>query len=247
LSEQLEKPADFQPVEDPQEAIRLLKEGAKTMASAMVWSKDQKHVVHTHLTLFSDVDRILYAWSPKGFDPSQFMDQLAQVGSDDCFFSLSLSRANLFFKSRFLGVDGGGIKFSIPAKIYKVQRRKDMRFTIPDGHVIRVDFNDPMLPDRMVSHKILDLSASGLAFLVEDAAEAAQYQTGLILKAMTFTIKSKTISVEGEVRHSRPMGPDSKVKGVKVGVLFKNMRGADNQVIASFVFEESRKFLSRFM
>src|SRR3954465_1911094 len=101
------------------------------MASAMIWTKDQKHLLHSLLTIVNEIEKVMYAWAPKGFDPPKFMDQLAQLGSDECFFSVSLSRANIFFKARYKGFENGGLKFVMPVQLYKVQRRKDMRFNIP--------------------------------------------------------------------------------------------------------------------
>jgi hypothetical protein len=246
LSEKPQKPVDFQPIDDPAEALTLLREAAKTLSAAMIWSKDQAQVVNTHLTLLSEVDKALYAWIPKDVNPAKFMDEVARTGTEDCFFSVSLQRASIFFKARFKGYDEGGLKFALPTQLYKVQRRKDLRFTVPEGHLLKVDFEDPLFPGTMASRRILDLSASGLAFLA-GPDEAPQFATGLILKKVTVTVRGRPILTEAEVKHARPLPDLSPLKGSKVGILFKGMRAADVQHLASYVFEESRKFLSRFM
>ena len=212
----------------------------------MIWTKDQKKVIFSHLSLFSEAEKVLYAWIPKDIDPHQFMDELAQAGTKDCFFSVSLMTANIFFKARFIGSDAGGFRFEIPEKIFKVQRRKDVRFAIPPGHVVRVEFDDPLFPEKRYSKKIIDLSAGGLAFIA-DPSEDLVFQAGMILKNITFSVKNKTFKVEAEVRHKRLLPDNSSTKGLKVGLQFKDLRAGENQLIAQYIFEESRKFYARFI
>jgi hypothetical protein len=241
-----ERPREFLPVEDPAEARKLLKEGSRTLASVMIWSKEQKHVINTQLSVIHEQDRILYASIPAETDPDAFLDQLDALGSRDCFFSVSLTRANVFFKARCMGYDDGGFRFELPTALYKVQRRKDMRLLVPFGRVIRVELQDPTFPDQKLSKKIFDISAGGLSFIVTDS-EQPLFHSGSILKNMFFSIGSRKITVDGEVRHVRAQPVDSANPGFKVGVLFTRISQGDAQWIAAFVFEESRKILANFM
>jgi hypothetical protein len=246
LSEKTEAPRDFEPVENLTEGLGMIREGAKTLASAMIWTKNQEHVINTHVSVFSDAGQCFYCWTPKGFDSRKFIDELKKLGEKECFFSISLLRANVFFKAQFLGVDHAGLQFKLPGKVFKVQRRKDLRLPIPDSFTIKVDFNDPLTPDTRTTKKVLDISASGLAFVI-DADEVPMYPTGLVLKDLTFTVRNKTIKTGAEIRHSRALRPDGRHKGHAVGVLFKDIRPGESQHIAGFVFEESRKYFSRFI
>jgi hypothetical protein len=241
-----EKPREFQPVEDPAEARKLLKEGSRTLASVMIWSKEQKHVLNTQLSVLHEAEKILYVSIPAEIEPDQFMDQLTALGSLDCFFSVSLTRANVFFKAKYLGHDDGGFRFEAPSALYKVQRRKDMRLFIPFGRVVKVELQDPTFPEQKLSKKIFDISAGGLSFVATEA-EAPLFQQGSLLKNMFFSIGSRKITVDGEVRHVRAQAPDSANPGHKIGVLFTRISSGDAQWIAAYVFEESRKIISNFM
>jgi hypothetical protein len=240
------KPREFEPIEDPVEARKLLKEGSRLNASASIWTKEQKLSINTSLSVFDEADQVLYAATPREIDPAWFMDQLVAIGSHDCFFSVSLSRANIFFKARYLGHDAAGFRFRTPDAVFKVQRRKDMRLLIPFGHTVRVEMQDPSFPEQKLSKKIFDISASGLSFIVSDT-EGPVFQTGVILKNIVFSIGSRRIVTDAEVRHAKSQAADSSHPGVKVGVLFKNIRPSDSQWIAAYVFEESRKIMIRFM
>lgn len=212
----------------------------------MIWTKNQEQVVNSHLSLFSDSTKCFYCWTPKGFNPGKFMDELAKSGEEECYFSISLLRANIFFKARYLGFDHAGLQFRLPEKVFKVQRRKDLRFPIPDSLSLKVEFQDPLSPDSRLAKKVIDLSASGVSFLIKDD-EAALYPVGLTLKDFTITVKNRKITLQGEIRNARPTRQDARAKGVIVGVAFKGIRAGDSQHIAGFVFEESRKYFSRFI
>ena len=250
MSENDQAPREFQPVDDPNEALKLVREGAKTLSSAMIWTKNQEHVINTHMAVYSDAAKCFYCWIPKDFDAKQFMSHMSETrkktGEEECFFSVSLLRANIFFKAKFLGLDSAGLQFKIPSKVYKVQRRKDLRFPVPDGLIIRVEFDDPLDPGNRLTKKIIDISASGLAFLVSEE-EAPVYPQGLTLKNVSFTIRNRKITVNAEIRHSRKLRPEGRLKGNAIGILFKEIRPGDSQHVAGFVFEESRKYFSRFI
>lgn len=216
----------------------------------MVWTKNQEHVINTHLSVYSEAGNCFYCWVPKGFDPKKFMHELAEIkskgGDTECFFSISLQRANVFFKTRFLGFDHAGLQFKIPDKVFKVQRRRDLRFPIPDGLSLKVEFDDPLSPDVRSTRKVIDLSASGMAFQVNED-EIPMYPSGFTLQNLSFSVRSKKITVAAEIRHTRKLGSDSRLKGAMVGILFKDIRPGDSQHIAGYVFEESRKYFSRFI
>jgi hypothetical protein len=242
---------EFQLIEDRNEGLRLIREGAKMVASAMIWTKNQTHVIHTHLSLYSDVDRAIFVRLPKEFDLRKFETALAGLGVQDCFFSVSLVSANIFFKSKYRGHEGEEIGFDLPSAVYKVQRRQDLRFTIPDGYLLKATFSDPALPDETVTVRVLDLSAGGLAFLVT-AEQAAWFQSGTTLSQISFSLNKKKIVADGEVRHTGEL-PEIKRRPYptrketwRVGVQFRNLKQADQQTIAAYVFEESRKYFTRF-
>ena len=241
-----ERPREFQPVNDPAEARKLLKEGSRTLASVMIWSKEQKFVIHTQLSVFHEQEKILYASIPAETNPDAFMEQLNTVGSQDCFFSVSLIRANILFRAKCLGYDDGGLRFETPATVFKVQRRKDMRLFVPFGRVIRVEILDPCFPEQKLSKKIFDISAGGLSFIANET-EALLFHAGAMLKGISFGIGSRKLTVDAEVRHLRPQPLDSAQPGHKVGVIFTRISPGDQQWIAAFVFEESRKIMANFL
>lgn len=241
------KPRELVEITNLQEALSTLKQGAKFFSNAMFWTKGQEAVYHSHLSLFSEVDRVFYVSVPaKDFESQSFKDALSKQKSYDLYFSVSLTHANIFFRARYIGYDAGGLKFELPEKIFKVQRRKDVRFTIRDGHLLKIKFKDPIFPETEVEKKAFDISAGGLSIIVSPEEEVL-FQPGLTLKGLRFTIQNRSIECEGEVRHSLPLPKSNRPPGVKVGILFRSIRAGDAQHIATYIFEESRKYYSRFM
>lgn len=238
--------SQFLPVEEEKEAMLLIKEGATHLSPTMVWTKNQEKVITTTLSAFSPSEKTLYVLTPRDQNPALFMDELAKLGERELYFSVSTPRANIFFKAEFAGFDDAGLKFRHPKKVYKVQRRKDFRMRIPDGHVIKLQLTDPLDERATLNKKIYDLSASGLSFIVTEEEEAL-FSEELILQNLTFTVKARTFQTHAEVRHKRAMPEESRHKGYKVGVLFKGLSSLESQFLAQYVFEESRKFFSRYI
>jgi hypothetical protein len=243
LSDADEKLREFEPVKGPAEAKLLLKEAARTTASTILWTKDQKHSINTHITYFNEEDRNISCWIPGGFDPAKFMDDLAKMKSKDCYFSVSLQQANVFFKAEYKGFDKGGMKFFLPEKVFKVQRRKDFRAKIPESAKLMMEFEDPADNESRTSKRIMDLSAGGAAIFVEEGQEDA-YRVRTVLKHVRFELAGRRVSCETEIRHLRRVTGEKK-KGFKIGLLFLGIKAGDAQAIASFVFEESRKHFAR--
>jgi c-di-GMP-binding flagellar brake protein YcgR len=210
----------------------------------MLWTKDQEHTLNSHVGLFSEAMNTLYVAIPKGFDARAFLDELKAKGLKEVFFSVSLTRANIFFKTELNGADRAGLVFAKPERVYKVQRRRDLRFRIPDGMVLPMEHADPLSPASALKRKVIDLSAGGMGFLVSYDDEAV-YAVGLVLKDLHFTIGGRPFTLDAEIRHVQPLPPEGRFPGVKVGVSFRNIRESDSQWIASFVFEQSRRYFTR--
>ena len=229
----------FQAVDDPVEAKTFLKDAAKAVAPLMIWTKDQTHILNTHFLVLSEEEKIFYSAIPSDFDARKFADDLIQKKSADCFFSMSLPTASLFFTAKFLGTSSGGLKFQIPAKIFKVQRRANFRLPIPNGYVVKAEFKDPLFPERSFSKKAIDISVGGLSLAITEA-EAEQFTLGQEIPNVEIFLKTRKFKCTAVVRYTAALPGGG---GGKLGLQFLQINPADAQHIASYVMEESRKFL----
>lgn len=232
--------SEFVPV-SPEEGKSLLKEAIRQICSTVVWTKDQKIVVNTHLGAANELDEKLTVWVPREHE-LRSLDTELRKSPEQCYFSISLTRANILFRSSYQGSDGQALTFQYPQEIFKIQRRKNFRLPIPDGYVVKVEFTDPILPSHRLSRRVHDISAGGLSF-VTPLDEEPLFRAGTKLTATAFKLKGKDIQAECEVRHTREL-KGSKTPSLKVGCEFTQIRPGDSQHIAAYVFEESRKYLT---
>ena len=237
-------PSGFEPITDIKEAEIQIRQAASEFAAATLWSENQQHLINTHISRYDSTERTIFVHTPNDMKPAQFMDDLAQKNVSELYFSISCSRSNVFFKAKFLGCDSHGIQFQFPAKVFKVQRRKDFRFPVPDGRVIKITYPDPLFPENELSKKVVDLSAGGLSFIVDDSEEAL-YSQDLELHHMKFKVNGRDIEADGVVRHVRALPPGGRYKGVKIGIQFLHVKPGDSHHIAAYVFEESRKYFTK--
>jgi hypothetical protein len=231
---------EFLPVKDPADARHLIQEAATTLSAAMVWTTQQREVFHSHLTAYDEKEKKIRVWIPKEVNPAEFAKNMAERHSKQCYFSISLLRANIFFQAEFLGWDRAGMSFREPAKVFKVQRRADVRLPLGESRMLKVIFGDPALEGDVLTKRVLDLSASGMSFVISDKEEAL-FHPGLELKRLSFSLNSRAISCTAEVRSMNVLPIGAKPPGVRVGIRFKTLRAADQQFIAAYVFEETRK------
>lgn len=250
MSKSQEASRNFDKIQSQKETIRYLQEGVRTFASAIIWTKNQDQTITTNLKAFDEKNGFIFVNLPKFFNVDRFQERLSKLGSSECFFSVSLQSANVFFKSPYIETGDHWIKFKIPNDAYKVQRRKNFRFAIPPEYKILLNFPDSTSStDKsvMIKKYILDVSAGGLAFLV-DEEEKEKYSPETIIPEMTFKIRGRSITVNGEIRYLREHPSAKKaVTRYKVGIQFTKINPRDAQEIASYVFDESRKYLTRLL
>ncbi len=243
---QTDKASDFQPVTDSSEARSLLSEGCKTLASVMIWTQEQKHVLNSHLVEINEAERSILVETPREFKLEQFIDDFAKAGSRSCFFSLSLARANVFFKTDYIDSLKRDLRFKLPTTLYKVQRRTNVRFHVPESMTLKVQYQDPLFSELTLSRRVLDLSSGGMAILLEYAEEAI-YKSLPTLKDVSFTLRNRMINCTADIRHMKALPTDSRTPGVKAGIFFNGLKESDKNWIAAYVFEESRRALTKFL
>jgi hypothetical protein len=233
----------FQAIEDKAEADRLFKEALKGTAIATIWTKNNQHVFKSKLNTYTEVE-VFYVKIPKSLDPNALKTDLAKSDSSDCFFNVALTKAHIFFKSAFIGFDSSGLKFKLPDKLFKVQRRNHMRYSFMEHYLPKVQFKDPREPVRFLTKKMLDISGGGLAIQV-NSEEATIFLPGLILNNLTFSLRERVISCDAEVRHVTMLPAFSPLRGKKVGLLFQNLKTYDLDHINNYVLEENRKSFTK--
>ncbi|MEO5970295.1 MAG: PilZ domain-containing protein [Bdellovibrionia bacterium] len=249
MSENTEKPSDLVSVTNYLEIIKYFDEGAKARAGMSVWTNSNEDIATCNIVSLSQTEKMIYTTPLGTADPKKFEEKLKAAG-DRCFLNVKLERATLFFTSKLHASSFTNMQFVLPAKIFKVQRRQKQRFTILPGYVLRVSFRDPL--DLKIEHKekVYDVSSVGLSFLVNNE-DASVFQPGQVLKNLTFTLRGHEFNCAAEIVQCKPFVNNAEnVNGqnqnkIKVGIKFLEID--DAAIIDGYVFEETRKFYTRFM
>lgn len=143
----------------------------------------------------------------------------------------------LGFKAHYKFNDGATSQFTYPSKLLRIQRRKDARLSILSGYDIQVLVDSVLRARARDSYRLLDLSISGLGFLVATQEEADRFYVGLMMKDIRFTLQNQAIHVDAQVKSQVPTGPESRHRGIKIGVQFIRASQADKDQIAKYIFE----------
>jgi hypothetical protein len=229
---------DFTLVEDPDEARGYLSEGSRLSSTVMLWTSGQSHVIKGAFGRYDRADRSFFVTLPKKFKLDGFLNDHRRGSFQECLFNVGLVSAHVFFKAKFIKVDDGGLKFYVPEAIYKVQRRKSLRYCFPTKERLMLEIGDRKRP-------LLDVSAGGLCFFATDQ-EAKFYTAGSVINGCSFKLGDRMIKFDAEIRHAvQTCQLDEKTIGKRVGVQFRKLSAADDQYLAWFVLEETRKLLSK--
>ncbi len=236
----------FELIEKASDSERTLKEAIKSSAPVQIWLKGQESAAQTHLAKVDKDKKRILTPTPPNFDLKKFEKDLTKLGAKRCYFSLLLSSAMILFSTDYQGIEGEGLAFAYPEKIYKVQRRQDLRF-LAAGRTFSMEMEHPEDHARKIETKLFDLSASGLSFLVPYSDETP-FKKGVTVRNISFGIRGKNILVDARVSYTQEYKPAPTSKHrIKVGVEFLGISTGDSSALAAFVFEETRKIFSKFV
>jgi c-di-GMP-binding flagellar brake protein YcgR len=260
-----ERPRDFVLVKSQSAIEKYLAEALDLLASTVIWTQDQVHLIQSYVKGIQLEDLTFSTYLPQTIDPDTFRASLDQQSKtrtnvqNEFLFSLSLLSSNIFFKCVFKEIVNKELHFYFPKQVYKLQRREFVRTPIFDQIKLNVRFKNPELNNPVikplfekkvlptVQKLMLDLSGGGLSFEITDL-ERPFYTKGQIIEDMSFSVKDRSYLLTAEIRHIKKT--ETKKTGVftnKVGCKFTGINQADQDLIVSFVFDESRKFYSQFI
>lgn len=238
---QLQK-EDLERLKDPETVLLLFKEALSLQSSLSLWD------YHNSLQSLQlkEVSSPLFSVTPMG-QASSWLSQLLITPS--YLFNLNLPRASFFFKTNYQESRSEPLPalwFQMPLEVFKVQRRKNVRLQIPENLSLWATFSMDRLPTVSFKRRLLDLSATGCSFLIDWDQGGQYYSPGERLQHFSFQIQGKIFRCEAEVKHAERLSPTPPARG-RVGVAFLKLSEADQHAINLFVFQEMRRYYSKFV
>jgi hypothetical protein len=248
LSEKLSPPVEFEPVtgEKKRESFQ---ECEKFHALTKVWTKGLHASVETFFGMVFEQENAFTVSARGKIEAKSFFDAIKKQESMECILNISLPNSYIFFKAVLKKQTHAELYFEIPEKVFQVQRRLNSRLQVTDLLQFWVEFKAKHLKQKKFKGKILDINEKGIGFFLLQPDLLTSFPVGTRLQDFQFTLKNHKITVEAEVRNIRAFTPTSgsTQPGIRVGVLFINISQSDSDLIAAYVFEEGRKFYSRFL
>jgi len=140
-------------------------------------------------------------------------------------------------------IRGDLVSFPTPARLFKIQRRKDVRFQIPAAYEFTVELDSPDGTVRKrssrVRKRIVDLSESGLSFFILSPREAALFRRGMFLHRCVIRLQSRRIETSLKIRNHLPFDRGKAGAGHKIGTEFEDILPEDRDYVAQFVYSHA--------
>jgi c-di-GMP-binding flagellar brake protein YcgR len=131
----------------------------------------------------------------------------------------------------------------VPGKIFKLQRRRNVRYAVPGGYDITLDLESLEKRDTRVKRKVVDLSEGGIAFFVPTAKEAALYTVDAEFKDCHFKIRNQEVAVDLKIKN-QISHEHAKRDGHKVGAEFVKISEDDRNFLATFIYSQLGQMLT---
>ncbi len=244
------KKSDFELISDKKEYEGLLFEAGKTKAFTTLWTPNQEKTIQTFIEDVRIKDLALYVQIPKGVPTNELKEFLNKNSIHECFFNVKLSKTSLFFKAKYYQNSDLQYVFKIPEKLFRVQRRADLRFNFLKSDDMSVSYPNPKNAEQLLVKKILNVSAGGLGIEIGEF-EMPQYPVGLKINDLTFKLKDKIITATAEVRHVQKLKAKDKSENFEpkavLGIQFIVLNTILRQYIGAFVFDETRRLYARYI
>lgn len=226
----------------PDEIEPALREAANLHASSMLWQKESPDRVQTSIYLYVPRTQVICFRPPTGAAAIALNTLLSdpKTKAAEFCFSITTPKALYFFKSTLANLNKGHLEFRIPTVVFKIQRRKNLRLPPAALSVNYVEFKHPHLADSTLVRRLFDVSSGGLSFLISEEEKGLFPAKSLLHNLKIFLDQDYLIS-SAQIAHSQILSKNRLDERIKVGVEFQGLSLEDQQLIETFVIEETRR------
>ncbi len=239
LTQETEVQAKFTPISGIPQIMKIFSRISNSFPSGVIWTKDQKLKFKVRLGEFSQIKKKLFFLAPIHFNLKELESNLAKNKNKSCFINLIHLDGSFFFVSEFETHEKSTLQFSLPQLLYRVQRRKNDRFTIPIGTQLKLEYKCSLSSEKIYQQKILDISITGLAFSCSKK-DSLVLKKGEFLEPLQFRLKSRNFYMRAKIIHTKPLSASDSSDAIKVGIQFENPSKEDQDFISYFIFEQTQ-------
>lgn len=217
-------------------------------SQVVLWFEGQEPLFRSRFKDSSKVTDTFYIEIPSQFDADEFSKRVKKESDDHCYLNGFIKNDGVIsLRVKYLGHDAIGFKFEVPDRIFRAQRRGEVRYSIPSGYDLTVQLPNLRGKGPPISRKLFDISTGGISLLTT-SNELEILKPGLILRHVVFVLRGRKIQVDVEVRHVQKPNHKTENPEVRIGMQFKKLGTNDENFIAAYVAEHmisAEQYVSR--
>ncbi len=243
----------FVPLEDPVKIKGFYIRAESIKAGIVLWTDNKKMVVKGKFKKNQNGEAQCF-WGDFHSDQKEIepFKLLAQDPPDKAFLMIIFPKQVAFaLKAKIVKVKNGKILFETIGKVFRAQRRKDLRLTIPAAYSIHCNFISPSIVDpskeqlkdtkNFRNFKIYDISVGGVSFYVPPE-QAKDFPVGKTIKDFSFSIRSTIIKCDVTVRNAIP----GEVGKIRIGTSFLKLFKEHEDFLIFYITEHAMQMTSNF-
>ncbi|GEM_PF-6443957 len=236
---------DFTKIETSERRRILLRSSSHARQPSMLWTKDRKLIKRFYVKRNLEFhDQLECEFADRASRVLGEVDQeLDLAGRNDIYFNLRCEESTLFFHlpRRALMSRNGLLIVRVPADLYEIQRRAQLRYRSSESDGFRVDAE--VFRNHEGNLSVLDVSSGGIGIQIKfkTEAEADAYQLELDSR-FPFRLDLGILSIpsQGEVRYLRRAKDDETGQAVvRIGVRFVGLAQELVEAVQLLVMERS--------
>lgn len=221
----------------------LLDEITGTGVPILIWTQ-QKHIKDfaPHLKFYVKSNQIEVPYPPSDGE-SSFAERLLHAASEQLFVSAGLRRSAVFFsiKSNDVEFAEKSMLFPPPESIYQIQRRKAFRLPIAHDHPFLINVRN------VGELRVRDISHTGLCIIHPGFVDPQVLFPGQILPELAIEIDNQVLQCPAEIRWIKAKHTAEGTPFAEIGAQFFELSPSIAELIRLYVFEESLKYLQKYV
>jgi c-di-GMP-binding flagellar brake protein YcgR len=149
------------------------------------------------------------------------------------YFSFSLLNEILFFKTTLIQKSLNQLQFEVRSTIYKIQRRKTIRYELPKSPIRIVFLSHPEKKGAYAKGTICDISAGGINIQIHQKHHEL-FPLHSKINQIKFDLENISISTSGLVKRANPP---------RIGIEFSQLPPEDAEKIGLYILHRLRNKL----
>ena len=223
---------------DPEEILEILGKAAHQLSMVSVKVRGSAQQFASRLIDTKISKSGLQIELNKEFTSAAFKKEIERHKTKECLLLIfSGNRYILGLNVVCVGINYQ-ITFDLPQKVYRLQRRKSVRYVVPAGYDMLIEMPSFEHPSLRIKRKLLDLSEHGLAFLVISRDEGALYRKNSILKNCKLRIRNHEITLSLKVMNRIEHDRGKRGGGTKIGAEISSISADDLDLLTHFVYSQ---------